>query len=43
MWLKLIDRSVDRSVDRSNVSADRTITARWTEVRAILPLSIVDH
>ena len=35
--------AIDRSGNRSNVQANRTITARWTEVRAILPLSIVDQ
>lgn len=32
---------IDRSGNRSNYRADRTITARGTEERAFLPLSVV--
>ena len=37
----MLCKVIDRSGNRSNDSANRTITARWTEVRAILPLSVV--
>ena len=39
----MLCKVIDRSGNRSNDSANRTITARGTEVRAILPLSIVDQ
>ena len=37
----MLCKLIDRSGNRSNDSAKRTITARGTEVRAILPLSVV--
>ena len=37
----MLCKVIDRSGNRSNDSANRTITARGTEVRAILPLSVV--
>lgn len=37
----MLCKVIDRSGNRSNDSANRTITARGTEVRAFLPLSVV--